>query len=122
MTMSDLTYARARLEALAANFVQTAAAQKDWSLSADVIADYEQRAADLRTLLEALSTAEAELVRVREALVDHNGLLRSAFTAAQRDAIADVIGTTNYRTLADRAHEVLTKHHAITNDARKERP
>jgi hypothetical protein len=48
----DLTEAmRARLEALAANFAQTAAAQKDWSLSADVIADYEQRAADLRTLL-----------------------------------------------------------------------
>ncbi len=52
---------QARLEALAANFVQTAAAQKDWSLSADVIADYEQRAADLRALLSALRALEAML-------------------------------------------------------------
>ena len=50
---------QARLEALAANFAQTAAAQKDWSLSADVIADYEQRAADLRTLLDAVEAIQA---------------------------------------------------------------
>jgi hypothetical protein len=55
---------------------------------------------------------------VEAALVDHNDLLRSAFQAAQRDAIHDVAGTTNYRTLADRASEVLAKHHATTNAAR----
>ena len=67
----------------------------------------------------SLLAAEAEAARLREALLDHNDLLRSAFQAAQRDAIHEVPGTTNYRTLADRASEVLTKHHATTNAARQ---
>ena len=66
--------------------------------------------------------AEARVEELNRALVDHNDLLRSAFSAAQRDAAHDVRGTTNYRTLADRAHEVLTKHHATVNAARVNRP
>jgi hypothetical protein len=69
-------------------------------------------------LRAALRSSQEKEQALREALVDHNDLLRSAFTAAQRDAAHDVRGTTNYRTLADRAHEVLTKHHDATNAAR----
>jgi len=68
--------------------------------------------------LPALLRAASEAKGLREALVDHNDLLRSAFQAAQRDATHEVRGTTNYRMLADRAHEVLAKHHAVTNEAR----
>lgn len=83
----------------------------DWSL-------YDPTA-DLRLLLTTLSTREAELAAAREALVAHNDVLRSAFSAAQRDAIHDVRGTTNYRTLADRALDVLNAHHKTTNAARQ---
>lgn len=62
--------------------------------------------------------AEAGVAEMREALVEHNDLLRSAFAAAQRDAIADTRGTTAYNLLADNCHKVLKKHHAITNAAR----
>ena len=78
-------------------------------------------AAALERMRDELAEAEAEAAQLREALLDHNDLLRSAFHAAQRDAIHEVPGTTNYRTLADRASEVLTKHHATTNAARKAR-
>lgn len=61
---------------------------------------------------------QAENERLRAALVDHNDMLRSAFSAAQRDAIAEVIGTTNYNLVADSCHKVLSKHHVITNQAR----
>ena len=74
---------------------------------------------NLTEAAETITRLEGELVEAREALVEHNGLVRSAFQAAQRDAIADVEGTTNYRTLADRAHDVLTKYHAVTNTARE---
>lgn len=72
---------------------------------------------DVRDTLTALSAKDAELAKAREALVAHNELLRSAFTAAQRDAAHDVRGTTNYRTLADRAHDVLKAHHSTVNQA-----
>lgn len=76
-------------------------------------------AAALHLLLTTLSAREAELAAAREALVAHNDVLRSAFSAAQRDAIHDVRGTTNYRTLADRALDVLNAHHKTTNAARQ---
>ena len=60
---------------------------------------------------------EQELDAARAALLAHNAILRSAFSAAQRDAIAEVIGTTNYRLLADRAADVLEKHHAVVVEA-----
>jgi hypothetical protein len=60
---------------------------------------------------------EQELDAARAALLAHNAILRSAFCAAQRDAIAEVIGTTNYRLLADRAADVLDKHHAVVCEA-----
>jgi hypothetical protein len=72
------------------------------------------------TVKAALAAHAAALPKcqVREALVAHNDLLRSAFQAAQRDAIQDTDGTTNYRLLADRASEVLGKYHTVTNEAR----
>jgi len=72
----------------------------------------------LATMLERNTALRAENERLRAALIDHNDMLRSAFQAAQRDAIAEVIGTTNYNNLADAAYKVLRKHHAITNKAR----
>ncbi len=53
------------------------------------------------------------------ALVDHNEMLRIAFTAAQRDAIHETSGTTHYGRLADQTHDVLKKHHETTNWARE---
>lgn len=60
--------------------------------------------------------------RLRVALIDHNEMLRSAFEAAQRDAIHDTAGTTNFRLLADRMSETLARHHSITNSAKKDKP
>lgn len=85
----------------------------------------EQSGSDIFALRERAETAEAEVARLRnenaalkEALVAHNDLLRGAFGAAQRDAIHEVTGTTNYNLLANAIQKVLFKYHAITNDAR----
>lgn len=53
------------------------------------------------------------------ALVEHNDLLRSAFQAAQRDAILETEGSSNYRLMADAFSQCLRKHHETVNRARE---
>lgn len=59
-----------------------------------------------------------EIEALRKALLDHNAILASAFYAAQRDATHDTKGTTNYRLLANRCHQVLSEHKEIVQRAR----
>jgi len=60
----------------------------------------------------------ARVAELEGALVAHNEMLRSAFQAAQRDAVHDVQGTTRYGALADSIHKVLGQYHGLTNSAR----
>lgn len=77
------------------------------------------RELDARQKAERERDAAVEaLAETGRALAEHNDLLRSAFQAAQRDATADVAGTTNYRLAADAISRVLDRHHAAVTRAR----
>ena len=62
--------------------------------------------------------AEAERDRLREALLDHNDLLRSAIAIAEREGVRGEIASTNWDAYYNRAAVVLKRHHQITTDAR----
>ena len=113
---NEVSKLETRVDALEADNAAQAARINDLEEGRVEFADhYDNISRDLQIRNEAL---EAKLAAAEKALIDHNDILRSAFQAAQRDAIYEAIGTTNYSTLADRIHEVLTKLHAVTNDAR----
>lgn len=70
------------------------------------------------TLIDKADTAEAERDRLREALLDHNDLLRSAIAIAEREGVRGEIASTNWDAYYNRAAVVLKRHHQITTDAR----
>tara|TARA_R110000868_G_scaffold381184_1_gene647552 strand:+ start:1018 stop:1581 length:564 start_codon:yes stop_codon:yes gene_type:complete len=68
--------------------------------------------------INSLLAAEAERDRLREALLDHNDLLRSAIAIAEREGVRGEIASTNWDAYYNRAAVVLKRHHQITTDAR----
>jgi hypothetical protein len=68
--------------------------------------------------LEAMADLKAENARLRESLIDHNDLLRSARAIANREGVEGQIASTNWDAFYDRVAVCLKKHHQITNDAR----
>lgn len=62
--------------------------------------------------------AEAEIERLREALVAQNDLLRSARHIAEREGIKGQIASTNWDAYYNRVVGSLRKHHGTVNEAR----
>lgn len=94
---------------------RTDAARQGWKAGLEYAAERVKQAARPDPETEGLR----ERVRVlEEAALAYEDMLRSAFSAAQRDATHDVRGTTNFRLLADRISAVLTEHRAVVRPAR----
>ena len=68
--------------------------------------------------LDRVEQLIAERERLREALLDHNDLLRSAISIAEREGVRGEIASTNWDAYYNRAAVVLKRHHQITTDAR----
>ena len=67
---------------------------------------------------QAADLAEAEIERLREALVAQNDLLRSARHIAEREGIKGQIASTNWDAYYNRVVGSLRKHHGTVNEAR----
>lgn len=70
------------------------------------------------TLATDLAAALKREAALREALVDHNDLLRSALQIAKREGVNGEVGTTNWDAYYNRVAVALKRHHQTTNDAR----
>lgn len=78
----------------------------------------EQAEAFHTAALDLLAKRDAELARVREALVDQNDLLRSAMQIAKREGVEGETGSTNWDAYYNRVVVVLKRHRATVNTAR----
>lgn len=75
-------------------------------------------AARIEHLAASLAAAEAEVEKLRGALVEHNDLLRSTFQIAEREGVKRMIASTNWDAFYNRVAVVLKRHHQTANEAR----
>jgi hypothetical protein len=83
---------------------------------------FNRRASNAIRMLESteakLAEAEDREAKLREALTDHNDLLRSAMQIAKREGVEGKIGSTNWDAYYNRVAVVLKRHHETANEAR----
>ena len=77
----------------------------------------EERDRTFALMLARAEKAEAERDRLRDALLDHNDLLRSALAIAKREGVEGQIASTNWDAYYNRVAVALKRHHQTANEA-----
>lgn len=89
---------------------------KGWETAHEQGSFYKE--SDIDAMQDKIAALEARVEQMRNALIEHNDLLRSAFQIADREGVKQMVATTNWDAFYNRVTVVLKRHHATTNDAR----